>query len=180
MTWVIIDLSQVTCNIMPINQAFWTNWTVFMYECRMWVVCMYKKWASSKKITRKIPTFAFSTERKRDSEVMVVRRSLSYIICNVYTSCNIHPFFNNNCWTTAIKSNGRLRERASRRTQQQHLIFQFSKLCVSMCACVRVWFFLQTEIHSHSRARTLHSHIKAGPLLRYGNCWHFYILIKFI
>lgn len=24
----IIDLSQVTCNIMPINQALWTNWTV--------------------------------------------------------------------------------------------------------------------------------------------------------
>lgn len=27
----IIDLSQATCNIMPINQAFWTNWMLFTW-----------------------------------------------------------------------------------------------------------------------------------------------------
>lgn len=54
-----------------------------------------------------------------------------------------------------------------------------------MWACVRVCLFVWRNIriiffadwNTNIRALT---HTKTGPLLGYGNCWHFYILIKFI
>lgn len=79
----IIDLSQATCNIIPINQAFQlTNRTLFIWT-----------WAGGVCIHNGSEYTYTNTKSKNDGGI---RRSLSRLICNVYTLCNIHPFFNNN------------------------------------------------------------------------------------